>query len=77
MNTTAPKTVALQALPKLVLLIQTRKQARWQWKHGADEHKHHWTMVLDILDRRIGDIERYIGNTMDIDGFRAKREIVE
>ena len=77
MNITAPKTVALQALPKLGLLIMTRKQARWQWKHGADEHKHHWAMVLDILDRRIEATERYIGDTMDIAGFRAKREIVE
>lgn len=77
MNITAPKNVALQALPKLVLLIQTRKQARWHWKHGADEHKHHWVMVINHLDGRITAMERYIGDNLDIKGFRAKREIIE
>ena len=77
MNITAPKTVALQALPKLVLLIQTRKQARWQWKHGADEHQHRWVLVLGHLDARIKALERYIEDNMEIAGFRAKREIIE
>lgn len=77
MNNTAPKTVALMALPKLVLLIQSRKQARWQWKYSADEHHHKWVLVLEHLDRRIKALERYIGDNLDIKGFQAKREIIE
>ncbi len=77
MNITAPKVVALKALPRLVTMIQTRKQARWQWKYAADEHKHRWALVLAIVDTRIAELETYIGANLDIAGFRAKREIVE
>ncbi len=77
MNITASKTVALKALPKLIILIQARKQVRWQWKYCADEHNHKWVLVLEHLDRRIKALERYIGDNLDIKGFRAKREIVE
>lgn len=77
MNTTAPKIVALKALPRLVTLIQARKQARWQWKYGADEHQHRWALVLALQDTRIAELEKYIADHLDIVGFRGKREIVE
>ena len=77
MNVTAPKTVADKALPLLVTLIQARKQARWQWRFGADEHKHRWVLVLSRLDERIRAAEKYIATQMDMDAFQAKRELVE
>lgn len=77
MNVTAPQTAARSTLPLLVTLVQTRKQARWQWANCADEHKAVWTMVLAILDERIKLGEVYLGDTLDIPGFRIKREIIE
>ena len=77
MNVTAPKIVALKALPVLVNLIQARKQARWQWKFGADEHQHRWALVLAYQDTRIAELEQYIADNLDLPGFHAKREIVE
>jgi len=77
MNVTAPKTVAEKALPMLVTLLATRKQARWQWRFCADEHKHTWTLVLMHLDERIKRIEKFIGNNLEVDGFHGKREVDE
>ena len=74
---TAPKTVANSVLPLLVTLVQARKQARWQWKHCADEHKHTWTLVIYNLDERIAQGEKHLENMLDLCGFRIKREIVE
>ena len=77
MNITAPKIVALKAMPRLVTLIQARKQARWHWAYGADEHQHRWSLVIAIQDARIAELEKYIGDNLDIVGFHGKREIVE
>lgn len=77
MNVTAPKTVARSTLPLLVTLVQTRKQARWQWKHCAPEHAAVWTQVISILDDRITLGEQYLAETLGVPGFRVKREIVE
>lgn len=77
MNVTAPKTVADSTLPLLVALVQARKQARWQWKHAAGEHRHRWVQVLMVLDVRIGAGERVLAEHLDIPSFRVKREIVE
>ena len=77
MNITAPKTVADGSLPALVLLVQARKQARWQWKHSAGEHEHRWRMVILRLDARINKGERVLAETLDIPSFRIKREVVE
>ncbi len=77
MNVTAPKTVADSTLPLLVALVQARKQARWQWKHAADEHKHAWTLVLYVLDKRILAVEELLSKHLDMPGFRVNREIVE
>jgi len=77
MNKTAPETVARSTLPLLVNLVQTRKQARWQWANCADEHKAVWAMVVQILDERIRLGEDYLSKVMDVPGFRVKREIVE
>ncbi|MEE9367090.1 MAG: hypothetical protein V3W44_10410 [Dehalococcoidales bacterium] len=77
MNVTAPKTVADSTLPLLVALVAARKQARWQWKHCADEHKHTWQMVLIVLDKRINAGERVLAGHLDIPSVRIKREIVE
>ena len=77
MNVTAPKLVASSVLPLLVTLVQARKQARWQWKHCADEHKHHWSLVIYHLDERIAQGEYRLGSMLDLCGFRVKREIVE
>lgn len=77
MNVTAPKTVADRLLTQLVTLVQARKQARWQWKQCADEHKHAWTQVIRVLDARIVVGEGFLADTMNLVGFRMKREIVE
>lgn len=77
MNVTAPKHVADSLLPLLVALVQARKQARWQWKYCADEHKHKWTLILARLDERITQGEKGLENYLDIVGFHIKREIVE
>jgi len=77
MNNTAPETVARSTLPLLITLVQTRKQARWQWVHCAHEHKHVWTLVIAILDERIKLGETYLAKTLDMPGFRVKREIVK
>lgn len=74
---TAPNTVARSTLPLLVNLVQTRKQARWQWVNCADEHKHLWTVIVGILDDRIKLGEDYLAGLLDIPGFRVKRELVE
>ena len=77
MNVTAPKTVADRLLPRLVNLVQSRKQAYWQWRYCADEHKHRWTQVLIILDERISQGEAMLGHCLDMPSFRIKREVVE
>jgi hypothetical protein len=77
MNITAPKTVANITLPLLVTLVQARKQARWQWKNCADEHKHKWSMVVYHLDERIAAGEYFLAQQLDMDAFHTKREIVE
>jgi hypothetical protein len=77
MNVTAPKTVADSTLPLLVALVQARKQARWQWRQAADEHKHTWSLVVYALDKRIDAGERVLSEHLDLPGFRLKREIVE
>lgn len=77
MNNTAPKTVALKAMPMLVSLVLSRKQARWQWRFCADEHKHTWVLVLEEMDKRIKEVEHYISCNLDVPGFKAKREIIE
>lgn len=76
MNVTAPDTVARSTLPLLVNLVATRKQARWQWANCADEHKHVWSLVVQILDERIRLGEEYLSKVLDVPGFRVKREIV-
>lgn len=77
MNITAPKTVGLKAMPRLVSLVLARKQARWQWRFCADEHKHTWALVLQEMDTHIAVVEDYIACNLDIPGFKAKREIIE
>jgi len=77
MNNTAPNTAARSTLPLLVNMVVTRKQARWQWAHCADEHKHVWSLIIAILDERIVLGEQYLGKMLDMPGFRVKREVVE
>lgn len=77
MNVTAPKTVAARLMPRLVTLVEARKQARWQWKHCADENKHKWTQVVNELDCLIATGENLTAHTMDITTFHYKRVIVE
>lgn len=77
MNVTAPKTVANITMPRLLELVQTRKQVRWQWKHSAAEHKHKWVLVLIEVDKSIDAGERILGDRLDIKGFRVKREVAE
>lgn len=77
MNITAPKTVADSTLPLLVTLVLARKQARWQWRSCADEHKHKWAMIVNRLDARIRLGESYVDDHLDTHGFHVKREIVE
>jgi len=64
-------------LAALCTLVMTRKQARWQWKHCADEHSHKWIRILDELDSRIHRGEDVIAALMEIPGFRVKREMGE
>lgn len=64
-------------LAQLCMLVIARKQARWQWAHCADEHKHKWTQLINELDSRITRGEQVVGNLMEIGGFRVKREIVK
>ena len=77
MNVTAPNTVAHHLLPRLVTLGAARKQARWQWANCADEDKHKWALVLAIMDSRLEQGEKLVGDLLGIRGFRMKREIVE
>lgn len=77
MSDTGPITVADSILMLLVTLVQARKQARWQWKHCAGEHKHKWTVVVDRLDHRIETGERMVAERMEMFTFHTKREIVE
>ena len=77
MNVTAPQTVADRLLPRLVALIESRKQARWQWANSANEHTHKWVLVITRLDWLITEAETHIAGHLDMDAFRAKREIVE
>ena len=64
-------------IAQLCTLVIARKQARWQWKHCADEHAHKWTRIVDDLDARINRGEAVIAALMEIPGFRVKREVVE
>ena len=77
MNVTAPNTAARGTIPLLVTLVQSRKQARWQWANCADERKHVWSLIITILDTRIEQGERYLAELLDMPGFRVKREVVE
>ncbi|MEE9367061.1 MAG: hypothetical protein V3W44_10265 [Dehalococcoidales bacterium] len=77
MNNTAPNTVADSTLPLLVTLTMARKQARWQWRNCADEHKHRWTLVIDRLDDRIAVGERLLASRLELNTFRVKREVIE
>lgn len=77
MNVTGPNTVADGTLPLLVTLVVARKQALWQHRNCADEHKHRWTQVIDRLDKRIKLGESALSEHLDMVGFRVKREIVE
>lgn len=77
MNATAPKTAASKLLPILVTLVQVRRQARWQWVNCAGEHKHTWTLVLRHVDDLIAQGEALLGTSLDMVGFRIKREMVE
>ena len=77
MNVTAPKTAANSILPLLVTLVQARKQARWQWRHCADEHKHTWALVVYNLDERITQGEKHLEEMLDLCSFHIKREVVE
>ena len=77
MNVTAPRTAASSVLPFLITLVSARKQARWQWKHCADEHKHTWTLIIYNLDEQITKGEKRLENMLDLCGFHIKREIVE
>jgi len=77
MNVTAPKVAANSVLPLLVTLVQTRKQARWQWRNCADEHKHTWAMVVYNIDERITQGEKHLESMLGLCGFHIKREIVE
>ena len=77
MNETAPNTAARSTLPLLVNMVMTRKQARWQWVHCADENKHVWSLIIAILDERIALGEQYLSRLLDTPGFRVKREVVE
>lgn len=76
-NEASANKVADGLLPLLVTLVEARKQARWQWKHCADEHAHRWTCVIARLDERISKGEKAIEERMDILGFHVKRVIVE
>lgn len=73
MNQTGPDNVARSLLPLLVTLMSARKQAHWQWRNCADEHKHRWTAVIGILDKRLLKLERRIASTLGLRAFRAKR----
>jgi len=64
-------------IAQLCTLVIARKQARWQWKHCADEHSHKWTTIVETLDARITIGEGIVGSLMEIPGFRVKREVVE
>ena len=77
MNVTATNTVADSTLPLLVTLVLARKQAHWQWRNCAGEHKHRWTCVIARLDERISRGEKYVDEHMNLLGFHVKREIVE
>ena len=66
-----------QLLANLCMLVIARKQARWQWKHCADEHAHKWTRLVDELDCRINAGEQVVGALLEIPGFRVKREVIE
>jgi hypothetical protein len=77
MNVTAANHVADGVLPLLVTLVQARKQARWQWKHCADEHKHRWTCIIARLDERISMGEKVVDEHMNLLGFHVKRMVVE
>lgn len=77
MNVTAPNIVATSLLPRLVTLVQARKQARWQWKNSAGEHLHKWVLVIDELDRVIAEHENHVAGHMDMFIFRTKREVIE
>lgn len=77
MDSVYPNTVADRTLPRLVTLTLARKQARWQWRNCADEHKHRWTLVIDRLDDRIAAGERLLASRLELNTFRVKREVVE
>jgi len=77
MNVTAPQTVADRLLPRLVALVLSRKQARWQWANCAGEHEHKWVLVIERLDWLIAESENYIAGNLELFTFRTKREIVE
>jgi hypothetical protein len=77
MDDVSAQAVADSSLPLLVVLIESRKQALWQHRHCADEHKRKWRLVLQRLDDRIATGEKVIADRMDIVGFRVKREIVK
>ena len=69
--------VADSVLPLLTTLVDARKQARWQWKHCADEHKHRWTCIVARLDERISMGEKVVEEHVGLLGFHVKRVIVE
>ena len=77
MNVSETNAAARSTIPLLVTLVLSRKQARWQWANCAGEHKHVWTLIIEILDERIRLGENYLARRLGIPGFRIKREVVE
>lgn len=77
MKETTMNIVADRVLPLLVTLVQARKQARWQYKAAAGEHKERWECVITRLDERISMGEKVLEAEMNLVGFRVKREVIE
>ena len=66
--------VATKSLPRLEMYYAARKQARWQYKAAAGEHKAAWIAVQNILDRQIERLEADVARGLGIGRYRGKRE---
>lgn len=73
MNASSITRSALEYLPGLEVLYHAQRQARWQYKAAAGEHKGRWIAVLKQLDTKIDAEEAKVAKGLGISSYRGKR----
>jgi len=68
---------ALTLIPRVELYYRARRQARWQFRAAAGEHKAVWIAVQHLLDAKILLTEGEIARALDLDAYKGKRVFSE